>query len=83
MAVLPRGQRRALRAIPSDFLTGTPSLLTGVARLLDFAGSLDDYGPLTDPDGDALAVYSDWSMVGADLVHAMHNVGGDEPVEAK
>lgn len=49
-----------------------PSFLSGMARTLDFMGTLDDYRwGMSDERLDALAAYHDWSAVGDDLGTAM------------
>lgn len=56
----------------SDYLFARPSFVEGMARLWDFAGTLNDYNytpPDEDPDAEALA--RDWYAVGDDLLHAM------------
>ena len=58
----------------SDFLFATPSTLTGFARLLDLFGLFDDYNEsATDREADARAMYSDWCIVGRDLITATKN----------
>ena len=54
------------------FRFAMPSFLSGMARTLDFMGTLDDYqSDWGDERLDALAVYHDWSAVGDDLGAAM------------
>lgn len=56
----------------TDFLFAQPSGLYGVARLFDFAGTFDRYNESSTPEeADARAMYSDWRMVGEDLLAAM------------
>jgi hypothetical protein len=58
--------------LSSDFLFVRPSLFRGLARTLDFVGSLDSYnwsGSGQDADERAMAV--DWSLVAADVNAAM------------
>jgi hypothetical protein len=56
----------------TDFLFVSPSPWLGCARLLDIAGSFDRYNTSQSPEeADARAIYSDWRMVGEDLVDAM------------
>ena len=55
------------------FRFAMPSFLSGMARTLDFMGTLDDYqSDWGDERLDALAVYHDWSAVGNDLGAAMN-----------
>ena len=57
----------------ASFRFAMPSFLSGVARTLDFMGTLDDYrSGCGDERLDALAVYHDWSAVGDDLGAAMN-----------
>ena len=53
------------------FLYARPSFTEGVARLMDFGGTLNEYN--TSPTGeqaDALAMYADWRTVGEDIAIA-------------
>ena len=55
-----------------DYLYATPSVWTGVARLLDLFGRYDSYNDSeTDDLADARALYADWHIVGQDLADAM------------
>lgn len=61
-------------ALTSDFLFVRPSFSRGFARTLDLLGSLDSYNwSGTGDQADALAMYVDWSLVGADLAKAMES----------
>ena len=56
----------------ASFRFTMPSFLSGMARTLDFMGTLDDYqSDWGDERLDALALYHDWSAVGDDLGAAM------------
>lgn len=56
----------------ASFRFPMPSFLSGMARTLDFMGTLDDYrSGWGDERLDALAVYHDWNAVGDDLGAAM------------
>jgi|AKZA01.1.fsa_nt_gi hypothetical protein len=56
----------------TDFLYAVPSFKSGVARILDFGGTLNVYNSSeTEEDADYKAMYSDWYMVGKDLSEAM------------
>jgi hypothetical protein len=58
----------------STFLFPTPRILYGVARLLDLGALLDSYNVSQMPaEADALALYSDWRMVGRDLQYALEH----------
>ena len=56
------------KQIKTDFLVGTPSLATGVARMLDFYGQFDSYnGSESESEADYRAMLSDWNNVGCDI----------------
>lgn len=56
----------------TDFLFAQPSLLTGIARLFDLCGLLDDYNhSRTEQEADARGLYSDWRITGEDLLGAV------------
>lgn len=58
--------------VRTDFLFEQPSLLSGVARVIDLWGSLDSYNQSEDPEqADCLAMYADWRMVGQDLMEVI------------
>lgn len=60
------------KSMKTDFLFAGPSTLFGFARFLDFAGTFDRYNVSRTPgEADARAMYSDWRMVGEDLVDAI------------
>jgi len=61
-----------------------PSFLEGVARLVDIAGTLDEYNYSdSDDEADSRAIESDWEAVGHDLHSAMEKlrkeVGTNKP----
>ena len=59
----------------ASFRFAMPSFLSGMARTLDFMGTLDDYQwDTSDERLDALALYHDWSAVGDDLGAAMSDL---------
>ena len=61
-----------MRFVRTDYLFATPSFLSGVARLFDLSGRSGVYNDSDDEAlADARAIYSDWRMVGQDLVGAM------------
>ena len=68
--------------ITTDFLFARPSFSSGIARLFDFWGLYDLYNvsPST-VEADARAMYSDWRIVGQDLIIAkeqwQHEVRND------
>lgn len=60
------------RKVKSDFLVAQPSLQSGVARLFDFYGLYDNYNRCpTEAEADAMAVFSDWLIVGGDVEDAI------------
>ena len=49
-------------------LFARPSFVEGIARLLDFAGTLQEYnGSRTNVEADTRALKNDWNAVGDDL----------------
>ncbi len=64
----------------SNFLFTDPSFIEGIARLLDFGGTLSqvNYSP-TPEQADALAIKADWLAVGADLRATMEKFAADHP----
>jgi hypothetical protein len=56
----------------TSFLYARPSWIEGIARLADFAHTLDNYNLSEDSQqADSLALLSDWYVVGDDLSAAM------------
>ena len=56
----------------SDFLFARASFWEGIARLIDFGGTLDEYNKaLTPEQADRIALEQDWIAVGKDLQWAM------------
>lgn len=54
--------------IQSDFLFARPSFIEGVARIVDFGGSLNTYnGSRSGEEADARALYEDGMAVAHDL----------------
>lgn len=52
----------------SEYLYAKPSFWEGVARLVDFSGSLSVYNGASTPiRADNLALLSDWVVIGDDL----------------
>ena len=61
--------------IRSDFLYAKPSFLEGVARLVDFGGTLNEYNfSQTGEEADARAIWIDWAIVGQDMRRVMARV---------
>lgn len=60
------------------FLSARPSFLEGVARILDFGNTLNEYNRSLSPEqADYLAIKSDWHVVGQDLRAAIATVERD------
>jgi len=56
----------------SDFLYAEPSFVEGIARILDFGGTLNQYNE--SPSGevaDEIAIRMDWAVVGHTIGNAM------------
>ena len=71
-------------AMDTAFLFATPSLWSGMARMLDIYGQFDSYNASeTDEEADAKALYSDFRMIGQDLKRAVESLstGKDAPVD--
>ncbi len=68
----------------STLLFDRPSFVEGMARVLDFSGSLNEYAESLSPEeADAAALASDWRAIGADLWGAVEELTeetGDAPV---
>jgi hypothetical protein len=55
----------------SDFLFARPSIIEGIARIIDISGSLQVYNEcLTANKADSLAIYNDFKAVGMDIRNA-------------
>jgi hypothetical protein len=60
------------KLVRTDFLYARPSAVSGVARVFDLFGTLDDYNISDTPaEADAKAIASDWIIAGQDIVDAM------------
>ena len=56
----------------TTYLFASPSVAEGIGRILDFGGTLTEYNSsLTPQQADAIAISSDWRMVGQDIATAM------------
>ena len=65
---------------PSFTLFARPSLIEGVARVMDFGGVLDEYNSSPTPlEADALAIRSDWIAVGNDVKAAIAILASNRP----
>ena len=52
-------------SLASTYLFSPPSVLSGVARILDLGGTFDEYNDsTTTEESDILAVLADWVAVG-------------------
>ncbi len=52
-------------SLASTYLFSPPSVLSGVARILDLCGTFDEYNDsTTTEESDILAVLADWVAVG-------------------
>lgn len=60
------------KKIKSDFLFAQPSFVSGVARVFDLWGQLDEYNRSESPsEADAKAIAADWFVVGQDIAEAI------------
>ena len=60
------------RQMSSDFLFARPSWISGVGRVMDLWGCFEDFNDSPTAEvADECALYSDWRMVGEDLVQAV------------
>jgi hypothetical protein len=67
----------------SDFLFVQPSVVSGLARLLDLWATFDAYNVSRSPhEADARALRADWRVTGQDLADAMARTPEPEPVQA-
>ena len=61
----------------TDFLFARPSIVEGIARILDFGNTLNEYNySRSDEEADEKACRLDWVMVGSDLRRAFEIVKG-------
>ena len=59
-------------AMERYFLFANPSLIEGMARVLDLGSTLNDYNNSLSPeDADCAAISSDWKVVALDMKSAM------------
>lgn len=64
----------------TDFLFAAPGAWSGFARLFDIAGTFDRYNvSQTNEEADARALFSDWRMVGEDLLTAACELRRSKP----
>ncbi len=56
----------------SDLLYARPSLMEGIARILDIGHTMNEYnGSHTGEEADTIAIWSDWAAIGQDFRDAM------------
>ena len=56
----------------SDFLYARPSLVEGLARILDFGNTFSGYNDSdTGLETDSIALWTDWAVVGQDIRDAI------------
>ena len=68
-------------AMDTAFLFATPSLWSGMARIVDIYGQFDSYnGSETEGEADAKALFSDFRMIGQDLKRAMETLSAGKDV---
>jgi hypothetical protein len=59
------------KKIQTDFLFAQPSFASGAGSVIDLWGQLAAYNTSATPmDADALAIFSDWAIVGQDISEA-------------
>jgi hypothetical protein len=59
----------------SDLLFTRPSFLEGVARILDFGNTLQEYNTSISPEmADYRALMADWQAVGEDMMRAVEMI---------
>lgn len=68
-----------LRPIAADFILGSPSLLSGLARLVDFGCAFDAYNYSETPEeADTRAMLADWLAVGFDISDAIEKLESEK-----
>ncbi len=68
----------------TGFSFSTPSLLRGIARLLDLGATLDDYSTSQDERAaDTRATFADWLVVGDDIRAAIEGWVEQEEQETR
>ena len=56
----------------SSFLYARPSFAEGLSRVLDFAGTINEYNrSITPEQADYLAMFGDWQFIGMDIASAL------------
>ena len=77
----------AINAKPADwqdlnnnYLYARPSFLEGLARIMDFGNTLNEYNTFPrGEDSDCAALSTDWTMVGQDINRAMGQFEREDP----
>jgi hypothetical protein len=68
-----------MNRLVTDFLCARMTALTGAGTLLSLFGNYYEYNrSKTGEEADALAIFSDWSNVGADLEGATHKFNKEQ-----
>lgn len=63
----------------TELLFARPSFLSGAARVLDFAGTMNTYNnSRTADEADARALASDWESVGRDIRNSMQRESDEQ-----
>lgn len=71
-----RQKRGARKKMSSNILFPRASFISGAARTIDLWGHLDTYNySRTEGEADALAIYSDWRVVGEQIFEAVITYG--------
>jgi|SwirhisoilCB1_FD_contig_21_24546325_length_437_multi_4_in_0_out_0_1 hypothetical protein len=62
----------------TDLLFAHPSILEGLARILDLGGTLNEYNQSATPEeADLVALRSDWEAIGSDFRGLLNQVQAD------
>ncbi len=66
----------------SELLFARSSFIEGMARVVDWSGSLNRYNTMPSPEeADAAAMAADWAAVGEDLYRAVDSYRGETITE--
>ena len=64
--------------VQTDFLFARPSYLSGVASVYDLWGQSVEYNTSATPaEADANAIFSDWAVVGQDILDAANHCASE------
>jgi hypothetical protein len=70
--------------VTTDFLTSTPSFLTGMGSVANIAGNFYKFNAAKNgQEADARALKSDWAMVGRDISDAIKSQKVEPPCKTK